>query len=474
MASIGKFIKSSAIYFVGNVLTKVISFFLLPIYTSYIATADMGYYDVSVSYVNIIAPVVCMEIWSGIMRYMFDYNEKDGKYKAIFNGFIIFGCSVLIYTIGAGVLGIITDIKLLFLIFLYGITYMLHTVYSYIVRGLGYNAVFAVSGILGSLINSVSNIIMILFLNMRLESMYIALILGLAFQVIFMEFRIKLIKHLSFDMFDKVMIMSMVRFSLPLCLNSASFWFLSSYNRVGISNTLGLEANGIYSVAAKFTYVLGLASNCFSMAWQEMVYSMGNEKENKSKFYSTASNYYIKFLMYGTVVLIPAVSVIFNFMVAKEYRAAYDVVPLYLLATVTNIYSVFLGNIFSAEKKTGIIFISTVAAAIVNVSLFHLLVGKLELQAANIALLCGFLVIIVLRLILLGKDFKIRLDFKMLIFTTILFCIAYYIYATKSQLVNFIAAIVFGIIALIAFRDLIKKGLNVVKSKLGKNKKIEQ
>lgn len=471
MASIGKFIKSSAIYFVGNVLTKVISFFLLPIYTNYIATADMGYYDVSISYVHIIAPVVCMEIWSGIMRYMFDYNEKDGKYKAIFNGFIIFGCSVLIYTIGAGVLGIVTDIKMLFLIFLYGITYMLHTVYSYVVRGLGYNAVFAISGILGSLINSVSNIIMIILLDMRLDSMYIALILGLAFQVIFMEFRIKLIKHMSFDMFDKAMITSMVRFSLPLCLNSASFWFLSNYNRVGISNTLGLEANGIYSVAAKFTYVLGLASNCFSMAWQEMVYSMGNEKENKSKFYSTASNYYIKFLMYGTVVLIPAVSVIFPFMVAKEYNAAYDVVPLYLLATVTNIYSVFLGNIFSAEKKTSIIFFSTVAAAVVNVSLFHLLVGDMELQAANIALLCGFLVMIVFRLFLLRKDFKIHLDFKMLIFTTILFCIAYYIYATQSRTVNFIAAIVFGIITLIAFRDLLKNGLNAVKGKLKKKQK---
>lgn len=470
MASIGKFIKSSAIYFVGNVLTKVISFFLLPIYTNYIATGDMGYYDVSISYVHIIVPVVCMEIWSGIMRYMFDYNEKDGKYKAIFNGFIIFGGSMLVYTIGAGVLGLVTDIDKLFLIFLYGITYMLHTVYSYIVRGLGYNAVFAISGILGSLINSVSNIIMILCFGMRLDSMYIALILGLAFQVIFMEFRIKLIKHMSFDMFDKVMIMSMIRFSLPLCLNSASFWFLSNYNRVGISNTLGYEANGIYSVAAKFTYVLGLASNCFSMAWQEMVYSMGNEKENKSKFYSTASNYYIKFLMYGTVILIPAVSVIFTFMVAEDYRSAYSVVPLYLLATVTNIYSVFLGNIFSAEKKTSIIFFSTVAAAVVNVSLFHLLVGSMKLQAANIALLCGFLVMIVVRLLLLRKEFKIRLDFKMLIFTCILFCIAYYIYMTQSKLVNFIAVIVFGVITLIAFRDLLKTGFTAAKGKLTKKK----
>lgn len=474
MNRVARFIKSSAIYFAGNVLTKIISFFLLPLYTGYIAQADMGYYDLSTSYINIIVPVVCMDIWSGIMRYMFDFEEREDKYKAIFNGCLIFCCSVLLYAVGTGVLGIITDIRYLLLIFLFGLFTMIQTVYTYVARGLGYNAIFAASGIVGSLVNSGSNIVMILVLNMRIESLYIALILGLLVQIIIMETKVKLIKHFSFKLFDWAMVKSMLRFSLPLSLNSACFWFLSSYNRVGISNTLGLEANGIYSIAAKFTYVLGLVSNCFSMAWQEMVYSMGNEKEDKDKLYSLASNYYLRFLMFGLVLLVPVVYVAFPILINPQYQDAFNLVPMYLFATVASIYSVFLGDIFGAEKKTGSIFTSTVAAAVVNVSLFHILVGFMGIQAANISLLCGFLVNIIFRIVLLRKSIKITLNYKMLLGTTALFVVAFVVYLTQGMVANIAVFVVFLGIALFSFRDLLQKGLEVVKQKKAELKEKKQ
>lgn len=153
MNSVVKFVKSSAVYFLGSVMTKVISFFLLPLYTNYISTADFGYYDLSISYINVLVPVICMEIWSGIMRYMFDFEAKEQKYHAIFNGMVIFSGSVVLYALIGVVLGLVFDINMLFFIFLYGFFSMLQNIYSYTVRGLGYNASFAISGILGSLID---------------------------------------------------------------------------------------------------------------------------------------------------------------------------------------------------------------------------------------------------------------------------------------------------------------------------------
>ena len=47
-----KFIKSSGIYFIGNVLIKMISLILLPVYTKYIPPNDFGTYDVSIAYVT--------------------------------------------------------------------------------------------------------------------------------------------------------------------------------------------------------------------------------------------------------------------------------------------------------------------------------------------------------------------------------------------------------------------------------------
>ena len=41
-SSVVKFIQTSGIFLVGNVLSKAIVFFLLPLYTAYIAPADYG------------------------------------------------------------------------------------------------------------------------------------------------------------------------------------------------------------------------------------------------------------------------------------------------------------------------------------------------------------------------------------------------------------------------------------------------
>jgi O-antigen/teichoic acid export membrane protein len=310
----------------------------------------MGYYNTSVNYLNILIPVVCLEIWSAIMRYMFDYDKQEDRYKSVYNGLAIFACSVAAYTAIFVVLDIFMDIQCLWLIYLYGLFTMLQNVYTYSARGLGYNTTFAVSGLVGSLVNCLSNIFMILVLHMTLESLYIAMIIGLLTQVLIMESKVRLISHCKGFHIEKDTVKSMTAFALPLALNSACFWFLSGYNSVAITNTLGLEANGIYAVAGKFTTALSLVSTCFTLAWQELVFSMGNEKEDKSAFYTKASNYYILFLYAGLLALVPFIKLIFPIMIDDSYSASFMLVPLYLLATVASIYSNFLGQYLFSGK----------------------------------------------------------------------------------------------------------------------------
>ena len=169
---------------------------------------------------------------------------------------------MVLYTLLFVVLGLTSDIQCLILIFFYGIFTMLQNIYTSIARGLEYNTTFVISGIVGSLVNFLSNIIMILGLNMTLNSLYIAMIIGLVVQILILEGRIHLFRHLSVQLFDWELLKSMLRYSIPLSVNSACFWFLTSYNRVGVSNELGLSANGIYSVAARFTSCLLYTSRC--------------------------------------------------------------------------------------------------------------------------------------------------------------------------------------------------------------------
>ena len=56
----------------------------------------------------------------------------------------------------------------------------------------------------------------------------------------------------------------MLIFSLPLCMNSVAYWFLTSYNRVAISNVLSVSENGLYSIAGRFSSFITLFTTCFN------------------------------------------------------------------------------------------------------------------------------------------------------------------------------------------------------------------
>lgn len=439
-------------------------------YTNYIPTEGMGYYDVVNTYMNIIVPIVSVTIWAAILRYCFDYTDREGKYKVIFNAMIAMAGSFILYSIAAVILGFIGSIKYLVLIYLMGIAMMLQNCYSNMARALGYNVVFAASGVVGGLVNCGSNVFMILVLHMREESLFIALTLGLFAQVIVMESKVKFLRHLSLQLYDKHLLVNMLRYALPLALNSTCFWFLSSYDKIGISSSLGLKANGIYSIAGKYTYIIGLVSDCFALAMQEMLYSMGNQKQGKAEFYNLTSNYCIKFLMYGLILLLPFVYFSFPLLIGKEYSAAFPLIPIYLLATVENVYSGFLGDIFATEKKTSAVFYSTVVAAVVNVAAFHLLVGRIGIQAANVALAVGFLANIIIRIAILRKGFSLTVNYKMFLPTLVLFAIGSWIYFTKGKLVNLIWFIAVLVLTVYEFRDILKRMIAALRAKISKNR----
>ena len=348
MSSTKKFFKSSMVYFMGNVLTKIISFFLLPLYTTRISTDEYGYFNTSTNYLDILIAILCMEIWSVIMRFMFDYEGRRGKEKAITNGLVIFCVSLLGYCAVFAVLALALDLQYLLLIFIMGLCSMIQAIYTYTTRGLGYNAVFAVSGIVGSLVNSLTNVALILGFSMTVKSLYLAAIAGYVVQILMLERKVHLLRAIH-----------------PK-----------------------LVRPGVFSAAGKFAVALTLVSSCFSMAWQELFFSKGGE-EDKGAFYTRAMSYYYRFLTLTLALLLPVVNVVFSFFIGPEYAGAFPLVPLYLISTGASIYSGFLGYIFSSDKRTNVVMVSTLAAAAVNVACLHLTIRWIGAQAGLAAGLRG-------------------------------------------------------------------------------------
>lgn len=467
MTQATSFIKSSLVYFLGNILVKLTSFIMLPIYTKYISPDKFGTYDLSIAYLTFFTSILFLDIWSGIMRFMFEYKEDGQEYKAIYNGIVIFSVSTILYVLGILTVGNYFEVEYLFLIFLYGLLMNIQNIFAYVVRARGESLLFALSGILGTLVIVTVNTVMLVVLKWDYSCLYISYCMGMLGQIIVLNKKAKIIKKNWYSYLDLRVIKDMMKYSMPLAINSAAYWFLTSYNKVVISQKLTTIENGLYAIAGKFSVAINLVTTCFTLSWQEVAFKKGNNKNNQAEFYSNACNLYLKFLGMGTLMIIPTIFIVFPYMIDYRYNNALEIIPVYILGTVASSFSLFLNSIFGAIKKTNIIFITTITGSIVNVIFINLSINQWGVISASISLFLGYLISNIIRLIILKNKINININIKFLILFVFLFLGTLCIYSTSSILCNMIWLVMMVTLSLLMFKEYIDLIIKIIKKKLG-------
>lgn len=438
---------------------------MLPLYTRYISPTDYGYYDLANTYINLLASVMCLEIWSTIMRYMLSREYKENKAKPISNGLAIYFISTIIIIVVFCTVDTLFHFQYASLILLYGISLCLHNIYSYITRGYGFNVLFAISGVISTLVNAILNILLIIVFNVDYKALYIAYITSVIVQCLILEYKVKIFSTLSPRLFDWQLFKDMLKFTLPLCLNTGAFWFLTSYGKTVVSTNLSIADNGYYSVASKFGLIIQLVSSCFIAAWQELAFAKGKTTDGDN-YYGYMLNLFTRCLFIISCLILPCVFIVFPIMVAPQYTQAINIIPVYLLATMLNAFSSFLTAVFGAIKQTKVLFTSTLAGCLVNIVLVNILIDKIGLQAAPISMFFGFFVCVLIRLAILKSTIQLKLDAKKITLIYIpLLCISMVVYFTKSILYNILLILLLSIVSMFICKDEIKIILSAITNK---------
>lgn len=457
-----RFIKSSGIFFIGSVLSKAISILMLPLYTNRIPTDDMGYYDLSLTYITIATSFLFFDIWVAILRYMYDGKERDEKVTAIKSGFSVFAASSTVYLLFGGIFAWIFHPDAIAWILCYGLMQNISNLLCFCVRGFQKNKEFAVSGIISTCVNVLVNLLLILVFEIGYESLYIAGIVGFAAQSLYLLLFGGIFSSLKLGRFDLATTKSMFKYSLPLCLNSIAYWVLTSLNRIVLNGIYGNEANGIYAIGNKFSFVIGLITTCFTYAWQDLSFSKANE-QGVGKFYSQASTMYSKVLLLCTALALPAIKIAFPILVDDAYGSAENTIPLFLIVAAVSAVSTFICNIFYAIKETRIIFISMVISALANVALCYPLMTYFYINGANLSVLISFIVNILVRCVVLKKRISFRLHKSILnvIFPLVISSMAFIMFDWKINIAVFAFVLAFTVFY---FRAYIKVFLQKIKS----------
>lgn len=280
------FLKNSFIYGLSNLLTRGISFLLLPIYTKTLSSSDYGV----VSYLSnilIFLPFVSWEVIQAVGIYYCEQHSEKLKKE---------------YLSSAGIF-LLTTNSILFLIallfsqrissFLFAGKYNSHIVLAAVSSVVLSNLFCFLQAHLLWRLKSLSQALISFSVSMTIIATSILLILKFKLGVIgvFLSsligngLGIVAIFMISSTNFAKVFHLSklieILKFSIPLIPSNIGYYGSLYLDQILIKHFLGLKEVGIYAVASRIVILTSLLINAFASALSPLIYQKHRDSETK-------------------------------------------------------------------------------------------------------------------------------------------------------------------------------------------------
>lgn len=413
--------KGTIVYMIGNMMSKVLQMLILPIITGALKTSEYGYYDLIVTTINLVTPVITFQMIEGMFRFMYEGTEDDKKSTvSTVTAFLVGGgvaLAIIIFT------GSLTSDSLHYPVLIY-LNYISSIVFTYmqkLARCQQKNQQFAISGVLNTIVMLATQALTLLVLNMGVDGMLIANFISYIVSALYLMYYLDIRKWIDVRYIKKSVFSKLIKYSAPLIPNSICWWLVSSSDRYVITYFLGTSAIGVYSIAGKFSQMITFATSVFQLAWQESAIMEGNS-ENRDNFYSFTFNTYMKLLLGGYLVILPFIKIIMPVLVSQEYQIGYLYNPVLLLGAILSAFSQFYGSAYLVFKKTSGALSTTIVAAIINIIIGIVFTPVIGLFAPALGTAIAFGVQWIMRMYQMKSYFKVSIESKNLFF--LLICVA--------------------------------------------------
>ena len=461
-------IKNTAIITVGKICTQMVSFFLLPLYTAILTTAEYGVVDLLNTLVSLLLPIVTFQIEQAVFRYLIDARNDEEKTAKVISTTVftvIIQCIIYLAIFILVSRWINNEYKYFLatnVIACIGSSIMLQ-----ISRGLGDNQTYAIGSFITAGVTIIFNVIFIVGFRFGAYGMLTASLLANIICVIFIFIKKKIYRYLSITEYKKELLKKLWKYSLPLIPNQLSWWVFNSSNRLIISTFLGMSANGIFAAAHKFSSVYITIYNIFNMTWTESATLHIDDEDNSEFFSKITNNMFSLFscLCFGIIAFMPF---IFPIMINEAYGEAYNQIPILMLASLGNVGVGLISVIYIARKKTKEVAKISIMAAVINLIVHLTLIKFIGLYAASISTLVAYYSMLIYRFIDVRKYVKLNLDKKMLLRALVMVVFLLFAYYLNNFILNIIMVLVTIIYSIMVNRKNITAILGFVKTKIGR------
>ncbi len=462
--------QNTILYFVGNFASKLLNIILVPIYMIYLNANSLGSIDLMLLLSSMIALLFSLDMTDAVYRYMLDADTEEKIKKVITNAVITYAVGALIFSCIYFPLNFSIKIQ-------FGLLFGIHVVLAnfsqflqQVCRGLKLNLYYAVSGIIITFVQGISNVILIIFFKQGAKSMLIAPIFGSLCVITFLTALTKWHKHVKKSFLSISEIKKMAKYSMPMYIQVLLLWVIQNSGTYFLTYYTGeTTASGIYAVANKFPTIINSLASIFLLAWQESAITGKNEEDAKIFYNNIYTKYF--WLMYCSVMgILPLLRIYFVFVGNASYAEVWKYVPPLLITSLVNALATFIGTQFIVEKNT-IKMVWTLIIPSAIALIFNLLfVKQFKIYAVIGSQFISYLVLLLMRKRLTYNIYKLQFKTLRSILVIIgggLTCLLYYL--TKRIEIQILTLIIWFMYNMIINQEIVKKMLMLFSAKLGKS-----
>lgn len=459
-------LKNIGILTLGNFGSKILSFLLIPLYTSILSTEEYGIYDLYSTTISLLTPILTICITSAIMRFLLDKKNcaeivKIGL-KTIAKSIIIF-LILIIINYKFNIIEVLNRYILYF--FLMFVSNLLYDFLSQFSRGIEKVKNIAIAGVINSVILLTLNIVFLIWLKLGLQGYFLANIISLIIPSIYLIFSTQILKYLNLHKIDKELSKEMKKYSKPMVVNTLGWWITNISDRYIVTYICGLSANGVYSISYKLPSIMNIIQDIFNKVWSLSAVKEFN-KEDKDGFFKNIYNLY----NFG-MTLVCSILIIFSKLIARilfsnEFFEAWKYSNFLMISVVFGALIGILDGVFIANKKSNIIGITTTIGSIINIVFNILLINAIGVIGAAISTMISYIFVWGVKLKKIKEILNLKINLIRDLFSYIsLILQASILLSNINEILKYIIDICLVIIILLLYKDLIREGYNFLKVK---------
>ena len=387
--------KNLALFTVSNFVSKILVFFLVPLYTGVLTTYEYGIADVMQVTLLLLVPALTFNMGEAALRFGIEEADKRGSILRVGLSYIVRADAIVVGLCIMSFAFVPPQIK--WYILLFAILFIANSLFEYLIlyfQGCEAVPVVVIGSVSSTIIMIAANIVFLLVIKTGLNGYIYSQIMAFAIASAIMLMIGKNAGIVKDVKDDEDLKGRMLAYSTPLIAYSTGSWINNAADRYIVLAICGAAVNGVYGVAYKIPAILMVFQRIFAQAWQ-MSATKSYKDDKSAEFFTNMYRTYNCFMVIGCAFLILLVNPIAAFMFKKDFYEAWMFVPPLLISVIFGALTGVLGSICLAHKDSKSMGVATSTGAVVNVALNLALIpnfgamGAAVATAVSYALMCA-------------------------------------------------------------------------------------